>query len=178
MPKGSETRATTPAWRVRNYSADQLRTAHADLADRGVPLASIEMGYSLLDRRVETNGTLDACRELGVAIIAYQPLASGALTGKYADGTRPGGLRRFMRRFRGPGREAVAPAIGLLREIGAHHGKTPAQVALRWLLEQGDIIPIPGAKVGRQAAANAAALTFRLPPDDIEALIQATLAWR
>jgi aryl-alcohol dehydrogenase-like predicted oxidoreductase len=163
---------------VSNYSADQLRTAHAALADRGVPLASIEIGYSLLDRRVETNGILDACRELGVTIIAYQPLASGALTGKYADGTRPTGLRRFMRRFRGSGRDAVAPAIGVLREIGARHGKTPAQVALRWLLEQGDIIPIPGAKNGRQAATNAEALTFRLPPEEVEALSQATLAWR
>lgn len=163
---------------VSNYSAEQLRTAHAALADRGVPLASIEIGYSLLDRRVETNGILDACRELGVTIIAYQPLASGALTGKYADGTRPTGLRRFMRRFRGSGREAAAPVIGLLREIGARHDRTPAQVALRWLIEQGDVIPIPGAKNGRQAAANAGALTFRLAPDEIEALTQATLVWR
>jgi aryl-alcohol dehydrogenase-like predicted oxidoreductase len=163
---------------VSNYSADQLRTAHAALADRGVPLASIEIGYSLVDRRVETNGILDACRDLGVTIIAYQPLASGALTGKYADGNRPPGLRRFMRSFRGSGREATAPVIGLLREIGARHDRTPAQVALRWLIEQGDVIPIPGAKNGRQAAANAEALTFRLPPDDIEALSQATLDWR
>ena len=163
---------------VSNYSAEQLRLAHAALAERGIPLASIENGYSLIDRRVETNGVLDACRELGVTLIAYQPLASGALTGKYIDGTRPTGLRRFMRTFRGSGRRAVAPVIALLREIGDRHARTPAQVALRWLIEQGDVVPIPGAKNGRQAAANAGALTFRLTSDDVEALSQATVAWR
>lgn len=164
---------------VSNYSAEQLRLAHSALAERGIPLASIENGYSLLDRRVETNGVLDACRELGITLIAYQPLASGALTGKYADGTRPRGLRRFMvRHFRGSGREAAAPIIALLQEIAGRHAGTPAQVALRWLIEQGDVIPIPGAKNGSQAAANAAALTFQLTADEIEALSQATLAWR
>jgi aryl-alcohol dehydrogenase-like predicted oxidoreductase len=164
---------------VSNYSAEQLRLAHAALADHGIPLASIENGYSLLDRSVETNGVLDACRELGVTLIAYQPLASGALTGKYADGTPPKGLRRFMvRHFRGSGRAAAAPVVALLREIGDRHDRTPAQVALRWLIEQGDVIPIPGAKSGGQAAANARALTFRLTPDEIDELRQATVAWR
>lgn len=163
---------------VSNYSADQLRLAHAALAERGVPLASIENAYSLLDRRVEANGVLEACRELGVTLIAYQPLASGALTGKYTDGTRPSGLRRFMRNFRRSGRKALPPVIGLLREIGGRHGKTPAQVALRWLIEQGNVIPIPGAKNGRQAAANAEALTFSLTTDEVDALSRATTAWR
>jgi aryl-alcohol dehydrogenase-like predicted oxidoreductase len=164
---------------VSNYSAEQLRVAHAALAERGIPLASIENGYSLLDRRVERNGILDACRELGIALIAYQPLASGALTGRYAEGTRPTGLRRFMiRHFRGSGRKAIAPVIALLREISDRHDKTPAQIALRWLIEQGDVIPIPGAKNGRQAAANAEALSFGLSPYEIEELNHATLAWR
>jgi aryl-alcohol dehydrogenase-like predicted oxidoreductase len=163
---------------ISNYSAEQLTLAHDALAAHGVPLASIEIGYSLLDRRVETNGILDICRDLGVTLIAYQPLASGALTGKYADGNRPTGLRRFMRRFRGSGREAVLPVITLLREIGARHATSPVQVALRWLLEQGDVIPIPGAKNGRQAAANAEALSLALTHDEIDELNHATLAWR
>jgi aryl-alcohol dehydrogenase-like predicted oxidoreductase len=164
---------------VSNYSAEQLRQAHAALAERGIPLASIENGYSLLDRRVETNGVLESCRELGVTLIAYQPLASGTLTGKYADGTRPTGLRRFMvRHFRRSGREAVTPVVGLLREIGERHAKSPAQVALRWLIEQGNVIPIPGAKNGRQAAANAEALSFVLGGDAIDELSHATQAWR
>jgi diketogulonate reductase-like aldo/keto reductase len=83
----------------------------------------------------------------------------------------------MIRHFRGSGRKAVAPVIALLREIGDRHERTPAQVALRWLIEQGDVIPIPGAKNGRQATANASALTFQLSSDEVEALSQATLAW-
>jgi aryl-alcohol dehydrogenase-like predicted oxidoreductase len=171
---------TVRAVGVSNYSAEQIRTAHAALAARGIPLAAVQQGYSLLDRRIETNGILDACRELEISLLAYQPLASGALTGKYLDGARPTGFRRFMRSFRGSGREAMRPVIALLREIGDRHAMTPAQVALRWLIEQGDgdVIPIPGAKHGRQAAANAQALTFRLTSDAIDALERATRAWR
>ena len=163
---------------VSNYSAEQLRVAHGALAARGIPLASIQVGYSLLDRRPETNGVLDACRELGVTLIAYQPLASGALTGRYLDGTQPAGLRRFMRRFRGSGREAVAPVVRLLGEIAERHGVSPAQVALRWLIEHGNVIPIPGAKNGAQATANARALTIALTADETDALDHQTLAWR
>ena len=86
---------------VSNYSAEQMRTAHAALARRGIPLASNQVEYSLLHRQPEVNGVLDACRELGVTLIAYQPLAGGALTGKYKAGDRPTGLRRFMPYFRG-----------------------------------------------------------------------------
>ena len=77
---------------VSNYSADQMRLAHAVLADRGIPLASNQVEYSLLHRQPETDGVLDACRELGVTLIANQPLANGALTGKFVAGARPTGL--------------------------------------------------------------------------------------
>jgi aryl-alcohol dehydrogenase-like predicted oxidoreductase len=87
---------------VSNYSAAQMRTAYQVLARRGVPLASNQVQYSLLHREPETNGVLDGCRELGITLIAYQPLASGALTGKYLDGNRPVGIRRFRAPFRGP----------------------------------------------------------------------------
>jgi aryl-alcohol dehydrogenase-like predicted oxidoreductase len=163
---------------VSNYSAEQMRMAHAALARRGIPLASNQVEYSLLHRQPEVNGVLDACRELGVTLIAYQPLASGALTGKYVTGVRPRGFRRFMRSFRGKGREAVAPVVALLREIGQRYAKSPAQVALRWLIENETVLPIPGAKNGKQAAENAGVLTFCLTSEEIDALNQATLVWR
>ncbi|NTU79997.1 MAG: aldo/keto reductase [Chloroflexales bacterium] len=163
---------------VSNYSAAQMREAHAVLARRGIPLASNQVEYSLLHRQPETNGVLDACRELGVSLIAYQPLASGALTGKYGAHARPSGLRRLLPAFRGRGQEAAQPVVALLREIGAAHGKSPAQVALRWLLEQPQVIPIPGAKNAAQAQANAEALSFSLSPAEVEALGTATAAWR
>lgn len=163
---------------VSNYSAQQMRVAHAALAQRGIPLASNQVEYSLLHRQPETNGVLDTCYELGVMLIAYQPLASGALTGKYTAGARPTGLRRWMPYFRGKGLEAAAPVVALLREIGARYAKTPAQVALRWLIENESVLPIPGAKNGKQAADNAGTLSFGLTPDEVEALDQATRAWR
>jgi aryl-alcohol dehydrogenase-like predicted oxidoreductase len=163
---------------VSNYSAAQMREAHAALARRGIPLASNQVEYSLLHRQPEVNGVLDACRELGVTLIAYQPLAGGALTGKYKVGDRPSGFRRFMPYFRKAGLEALGPVVALLREIGDRYGRSPAQVALRWLVENESVIPIPGAKNAKQAADNAGALAFCLEPAEIDALERATRGWR
>jgi aryl-alcohol dehydrogenase-like predicted oxidoreductase len=163
---------------VSNYSAAQMRTAYQALAQRGIPLASNQVQYSLLHRQPETNGVLDTCRELGITLIAYQPLASGALTGKYLSGPRPRGLRRFTPQFRRATFERIAPVVALLREIGSRYDQGPAQVALRWLIENPLVIPIPGAKNGSQAADNAKALAFQLTPDEVHALDAATTSWR
>jgi aryl-alcohol dehydrogenase-like predicted oxidoreductase len=163
---------------VSNYSAEQMRLAHETLARRGIPLASNQVEYSLLHRQPETNGVMDACRELGITLIAYSPLAMGALTGKYSATAKASGLRRFTSYFRGKNMEAVRPVVELLRQIGERYGKTPSQVAIRWLIENPLVLPIPGAKNGKQAAANGEPLTFSLNEEEMEALNQATLAWR
>ena len=163
---------------VSNYSAEEMRLAHAELAKRGIPLASNQVQYSLLYRKPEVDGVLDACRELGITLIAYFPLAMGALTGKYSTKTRAGGLRRFLPNFRGKAMAAVQPVVEILREIGERYSRSPSQVALRWLIENEIVLPIPGAKNRRQAAENASALSFSLSPEDIEALNQVTMAWR
>jgi len=163
---------------VSNYSAEQLRTAHAALAERGIPLASNQVEFSLLHRAPEVDGVLDACRELGITLIAYQPLAMGVLTGKYRPGDRPKGIRRFGRYYRGDGLKKAQPVLALLREIGDGYSKTAAQVALRWLMEKESVLPIPGAKNGKQAASNAGALSFSLVAAEVQALDRATTAWR
>jgi len=163
---------------VSNYSSEQMREAHAALVKRGIPLASNQVEYSLLHRQPETNGVLDACRELGITLIAYSPLAGGALTGKYSATQRAGGLRRFLPNFSKKAMDAVQPVIKLLREIGERYSKTPSQVALRWLMENPTVLPIPGAKNGKQAKENTGALSFSLTPEEVESLSQATLAWR
>jgi aryl-alcohol dehydrogenase-like predicted oxidoreductase len=163
---------------VSNFSAAEMRLAHAELAKRGLPLASNQVQYSLLYRKPEVDGVLDACRELGITLIAYSPLAMGALTGKYSARSRAGGLRRFLPNFRRKAIEAVQPVLELLSEIGQHYSKSPSQVALRWLIENEHVLPIPGAKNSRQAAENAGALSFSLSPQEVEMLSQATLAWR
>jgi len=164
---------------VSNYSAEQLREAHEALAKRGLPLASNQVEYSLLNRQPEVNGVLDACRELGITLIAYSPLAGGMLTGKYSAQNRPGGFfRRILPKYNRKTLDAIQPVIGLLREIGERYSKTPSQVALRWLIENPIVLPIPGAKNGKQAMDNAGTLTFSLTADEVDSLSQATMAWR
>jgi aryl-alcohol dehydrogenase-like predicted oxidoreductase len=144
---------------VSNYSEPQMRRAHGALASRGIPLASNQVHYSLLHRDPERNGVLNACRELNVSLIAYTPLGSGLLTGKYRPGgLRPSGYRQFTKHFRHL--VELEPLIDELEHIGATHGRTAGQVALNWLARQEGVIPIPGAKDAAQAAGNAGALDF------------------
>jgi aryl-alcohol dehydrogenase-like predicted oxidoreductase len=157
---------------VSNYSAQQMREAHQILAARGVPLAVNQVRYSLLTRQIESNGILETARELGVTILAYSPLAQGLLTGKYtADSANtPKDGRRIDSRFSKEGLQKLEPVISLLRQLGDKHDRTPAQVALRWLIDQGNIIPIAGAKTAEQVKQNAGALGWRLGDDEIKQL--------
>lgn len=164
---------------VSNYSAEQMREAYAALAKRGIPLASNQVEYSLLKRQPETNGVLDACRELGITLIAYSPLAGGMLTGKYSAKNRPSGFfRRILPQYNRKTLNAIQPVIELLKSIGEKYSRTPSQVALRWLIENPVVLPIPGAKNGKQAMDNAEVLKFSLTAEEVNALSQATLAWR
>lgn len=164
---------------VSNYSAKQMREAHTALAKRGIPLASNQVEYSLLHRKPEVDGVLDACRELGITLIAYSPLAGGMLTGKYSAQNRAGGFfRRILPQYNRKAMDAMQPVIKLLREIGESYSKSPSQVAIRWLIENPNVLPIPGAKNGKQAIDNAGALTFSLTAEEIELLSRATLTWR
>lgn len=165
---------------VSNYSADQMREAHQILAARGVRLATNQVRYSLLSRQVETERIVDTARDLGVTILAYSPLAQGLLTGKYSleNFKEPTGARKFDSRFSRQGLEKIAPVISLLRELGNKYDRTPAQVALNWLIAQGNVIPIPGAKTAEQAKQNAGALGFSLAADEVAKLEQITRNFR
>lgn len=165
----------TRAVGVSNFNVAQLRRAHEALARRGVPLASNQIEYSLVARGPESSGLLDACRELGVTVIAYSPLGQGLLTGKYTPQSPPPGVRGRALRRKLPGAQ---PLVGLLNEIGQAHAddngpKTPAQVALNWTICN-DTLPIPGARNARQAAQNAGAAGWRLAEDEIAALDRAS----
>jgi aryl-alcohol dehydrogenase-like predicted oxidoreductase len=165
---------------VSNYGADQMKRAHDRLASHGVSLASNQVEYSLLQRAPETNGVLEACRDLGVTLIAYSPIAKGLLTGKYGPGgDRPSGLvRRMGRAFGEQNLKKIEPVLNLLREIGEAHNKQPAQVALNWLITQRSTFPIPGAKNELQARQNAGALGWEMTGEEAEKLQLATLGWR
>jgi aryl-alcohol dehydrogenase-like predicted oxidoreductase len=164
---------------VSNYGADQMKRAHDRLASYGVSLASNQVEYSLLRRAPETNGVLEASRDLGVTLIAYSPIAKGLLTGKYGPGDRPVGLvRRMGRAFSEQNLKKIEPVVNILREIGEAHNKQPAQVALNWLITQGNVFPIPGAKNEIQARQNAGALGWEMASEEAEKLHLATLGWR
>jgi len=151
---------------VSNYSEGEMRAIHGALAAEGIPLATNQVEYSLLRTMPETSGLLRACRDLGVTLLAYSPLAMGRLTGKYGVANPPPGKRNFSA-F--PMAE-IEPVVAELRRIGAAHGgKSPAQVALNWVMCKG-AVPIPGAKNAAQAEQNAGALGWTLVPDEVAAL--------
>ena len=152
---------------VSNYSAAWMRRSYAALARCGLPLASNQVEYSLLERAPERNGVMQACRDTGATLIAYSPMAKGILSGKYSPEHLPGGVRKLQYNARYLAH--VQPLIALLRETGERHGKNPAQVALNWVICKG-AVPIPGAKNVRQAQENAGALGWRLTDAEVAAL--------
>lgn len=155
---------------VSNYSANQMRQAYGILAARGVPLAVNQVRYSLLTREIETNGVLATARELGVKILAYSPLAQGLLTGRYTPDKPPKGARSWDRRFSKEGLSKIAPTIELLKSLALELDRTPAQVALNWLMAQPNVMPIPGVKTAAQVVQNAGALGWQLSPEAVARL--------
>ncbi len=152
---------------VSNYSATQMREAHDLLARRGVPLAVNQMRYSLITREIETNGVLAAAQELGITILAYSPLAQGLLTGKYDGSQTPTGARSWDKRFQASGLAKLQPVLDRLKSLGHKYDKTPAQVALNWLIAQPGVIPIPGIKSAAQVEQNAGALGWELTATEV-----------
>lgn len=146
---------------VSNFNAGQMRRAAERLAKAGIPLAANEVHYSLLHRAPETNGVLDACRELDCALLAYFPLASGRLARAGADEAR------------------LAALMQTLRQVAGAHEASPGQVALSWLLMRDEhIIPIPGATKARNVRSNLAALDFSLTEAEFAAIERASSAAR
>lgn len=148
-------------------SPETLRRAHATH-----PLAALQTEYSLWFRGVERD-VLPVCRELGIAFVAYAPLGRGLLTGriKNVDDLPPDDRRRTHPRFQP---ENLARNVELVRQLeamAADIGATPAQMALAWLLAQGeDIVPIPGTNHVENLEQNAAAVELELKPEDVRRL--------
>jgi aryl-alcohol dehydrogenase-like predicted oxidoreductase len=165
---------------VSNYSVEQMQKAHKFLAARGIPLAANQVQYSLLARQIEHNGVMAAARDLGVVILAYSPLAQGLVTGKYTveNYQPPTGARKLDPRFSRQGLEKLTPVIDELKAIGAAHGKTPAQVALNWLIAQGNVMVIPGAKSAEQVRQNAGALGWEMTAEELGRVDAVTRNWK
>jgi len=150
---------------VSNYDLTQTQEAADILAKRNIPLACNQIHYSLLHQSPETSGLIGKCREMGIAIVSYMPLAHGLLTGKYTPENPPKGARG--KSYPPHQLARLTPLIELMQEIGSSHGdKTPAQVAVNWNISKGTITLV-GAKNGKQALQNIGALGWSLTPEEI-----------
>lgn len=157
---------------LSNFGPKRLKLAHQRFQERGIPIATLQVQYSLLSTYPVTElGLKDLCDELGIRLIAYSPLALGLLTGKYSpQGPFPSGVRGLLFRQLLP---KIQPLLMVLTDIATARQKTPAQVALNWCIAKGTI-PIPGAKSLTQAQQNLGALGWSLEAGEVEALDQAT----
>ena len=153
---------------LSNFGPKRLQKVWQHLHDRGVPIVSLQVQYSLLSTYPVTELDLKAlCDELGIKLIAYSPLALGLLTDKYRlNGPLPKGLRGFLC---GQLLPRMASLLGCLRTIAISYHKTPAQVALNWCICKGTI-PIPGAKSLTQAQENGGAIGWHLSPAEVDEL--------
>jgi aryl-alcohol dehydrogenase-like predicted oxidoreductase len=166
---------------VSNFSAAQMRVAHDTLQKRGLSLAVNQVRYSLIDRSIEKNGILAAAKDLSVTIIAYTPLGSGLLTGKYHKNPELIQQKAFFWRSRlQSDLEKTRGLVAALEEIGAQHNVTAAQVALNWVISfHGEtIVTIPGATKVRQAEESAGAMHFRLTEAELARLDELSRGFR
>lgn len=139
------------------------------------PVAAVQSEYSLWTREPE-QGVLAACRAVGASFVAYSPLGRGFLTGAVHDvaALAPNDFRRFNPRFATENMARNQAIVALLRRMAQEKQCTPAQLALAWLLAQGDdIIAIPGTKRIAYLHDNLGALAVRLSPAELDAMAQA-----
>jgi aryl-alcohol dehydrogenase-like predicted oxidoreductase len=154
--------------KVRALGLSEASAATIRRAVNVHPIAALQTEYSLWTRDVEDE-ILPACRELGIAFVAYSPLGRGFLTGQFrsTDDLAPDDFRRNNPRFQGENLQANLALADRIKEIAQEKGCTPAQLALAWLLAQGDdIVPIPGTRKRSRLDENAAAVNIRLSDEE------------
>ncbi len=168
---------------VSNFSASKMRSAWETLQKSGINLLSNQVRYSLLDRKIETNGVLDTVKELGITIIAYSPLAQGLVTGKFHDNPellKNIGFRKYSSLFKPKGLEKSLPVVELIKKLATKYESTPSQIALNWLIQfHGDaVVAIPGATKAKHAEENAGAMKFKLSAEDMSLLDEASKGFK
>jgi pyridoxine 4-dehydrogenase len=149
-------------------SAETIRRAHAVH-----PIAAVQSEYSLWTRDVEDNGVLSTCRELGIGFVPFSPLGRGVLTGalKTTEGLAADDFRRSLPRFEAGNFDANLALVAALEAMAADKGVRPAQLALAWVLAQGDfIVPIPGASKIPHLEQNVAAVDVPLSAEEAASL--------
>ena len=153
---------------ISEASAATIRRAHAVH-----PITALQTEWSLWTRDAEVNGVLATVRELGIGFVAYSPIGRGFLSGEIRslDDLAPDDFRRHNPRFQGDNFARNLQLVDKVREIAQEKGVTATQLALAWVLAQGqDVVPIPGTKRVRYLEENTAAADIALTDDDLRRL--------
>ena len=149
---------------LSNYGSKRLKKVHQRFQERGIPITTLQVQYSLLSTYpVEELGVKETCDELGIKLIAYSPLALGILTGKYTENNLPSGIRGWSCKQILPEARSL---LQCLEAIAKSRNKTMAQVAINWCICKGTI-PIPGAKTPEQAEQNIGAIGWYLDGGEV-----------
>lgn len=159
-------------WGQSQATPDQIRRAHAI-----APLTAIQSEYSMMERMFEKK-VIPTCEELGIGFVAFSPIASGFLSGKYTNRSTYSGddVRRVITRFSKENVEANQPLLDLLHKVAAAKNATPAQISLAWMLHKKDfIVPIPGMRRDERIIENLGAADVELTDKEFEQ-IEAELA--
>ena len=160
------------AGKVRYLGLSEAAPATLRRAVAVHPIAALQTEYSLWSRDPEGE-LLATCRELGIGFVAYSPLGRGFLTGRFRsiDDLEPNDWRRQNPRFQGDNFQKNLDVVAQVQALARDKGCTPAQLALAWLLAQGDdIVPIPGSTRAARVAENAGATMVQLSPADLASL--------
>jgi aryl-alcohol dehydrogenase-like predicted oxidoreductase len=158
------------AGKVRYLGLSEAAPATIRRANQECPISALQTEYSLWTRDPEDD-VLPLCRELGIGFVAYSPLGRGFLTGRFRtfEDLPEGDYRRNSPRFQGENFQKNLDLVDRVAEIAKRKHCTPAQLALAWLLAQGDdIVPIPGTKQRRYLEENIRSLDLELTPADLE----------
>jgi len=164
---------------VSNFNARKMENSWNTLQKSGIPLASNQVRYNLLDRRIESNGVMSLAKKLGITIIAFSPLAQGIVTGKFHDNPellKNIGFRRYNPQFKPEGLEKSRPVVALVKELAIKYNVTPSQVALNWLIQYNGetVVAIPGATKEIHVKENCGAMSFSLSDEDMVRLDKAS----
>lgn len=161
------------AGKVRYLGLSEASGATLERASKVHPIAALQVEFSLWTRDPQENGMLDACRRLGTSLVAYSPLGRGFLTGAFTspDDFDADDYRRQSPRFQGENFYRNLQLVDQVKAMAADKGCTPAQLALAWVLAQGqDMVAIPGTKRRDRLDENLAALDIRLSADELKAI--------
>jgi len=155
--------------KVRYLGLSEASPATLRRAVKVHPIAALQTEYSLWTRDPEGE-ILKTCRELGIGFVAYSPLGRGFLTGQFQrfEDLAADDYRRFSPRFQGENFQKNLDLVRRVEEIAQEKGCKPSQLALAWVMAQGnDIVPIPGTKRRKYLEENAAALNVKLMKEDL-----------